>query len=170
MYMGTVFRRVELTIGMIEGVAEAAASVTKVFSGALSDISGSASCSSCSVRTRRAHQTSVPAGDEHRMGVRRPIRGPHRQGIRGAPRDALVTEIVEPRQRERRSDYARHWIRWARSSDPCSPSCSWRCLRNDISAAMWVGSDPGFPGGCCCWSPEFTSRIPRRMRREGNGV
>ena len=42
-YMITVLGTSVLTVGIIEGIAEATASITKVFSGALSDWFGSAS-------------------------------------------------------------------------------------------------------------------------------
>ncbi len=43
----TVLATSATTVGIIEGIAEATASVTKVFSGALSDGIGRASCSPC---------------------------------------------------------------------------------------------------------------------------
>ena len=43
-YLVTVLGTSTLTVGFIEGIAEATANITKIFSGALSDWLGNASC------------------------------------------------------------------------------------------------------------------------------
>lgn len=48
-YLMTVLATSATTVGIVEGIAEATAPVTKVFSGALSDRIGRASCSPCRV-------------------------------------------------------------------------------------------------------------------------
>jgi MFS family permease len=96
-YLVTVLGASTLTVGLIEGVAEAAASITKVFSGALSDWLG-----------RRKALTVVGYG---LAALTKPVfplassvgwlvaaRFVDRvgKGIRGAPRDALVADLSPP--------------------------------------------------------------------------
>ena len=99
-YLVTVMGTSTLTVGVIEGIAEATASITKVFSGALSDRLG-----------RRKWLAVVGYG---LAAVTKPVfplassvgwliaaRFVDRvgKGIRGAPRDALVADITPPELR-----------------------------------------------------------------------
>jgi len=56
-----------LTVGIIEGIAEAAASITKIFSGALSDYLGKRKWLAAFAMASRFHQAGVPARLEHRL-------------------------------------------------------------------------------------------------------
>lgn len=96
-YMVTVLGTSALTVGIIEGIAEATASITKVFSGALSDWLGkrkflAAFGYGLAALTRPifplAHSIEwlIAARFIDRVG----------KGIRGAPRDALVADIAPP--------------------------------------------------------------------------
>jgi MFS family permease len=99
-YMVTVLGTSALTVGIIEGIAEATASITKVFSGALSDWLGkrkflAAFGYGLATLTRPifplAHSIEwlIAARFIDRVG----------KGIRGAPRDALVADIAPPHLR-----------------------------------------------------------------------
>lgn len=94
-YMGTVLGISVLTIGIIEGAAEATAAITKVFSGALSDyfqrrkyltVLGYALSAVAKPLFPLATTMSLifSARFIDRIG----------KGIRGAPRDALVADIT----------------------------------------------------------------------------
>ncbi|MDR7219813.1 MFS transporter [Aminobacter aminovorans] len=94
-YMVTVLGTSALTVGVIEGVAEATASITKVFSGALSDWLGkrkflAALGYGLAAFTKPIFPLAptvgwlVAARFVDRIG----------KGIRGAPRDALVADIA----------------------------------------------------------------------------
>ncbi len=96
-YMGTVLGASMATIGVIEGVAEATAALTRVFSGALSDHLGkrkrlivlgyglgAASKPVFALATTVGWVFAARCID--RIG----------KGIRGAPRDALVADTVAP--------------------------------------------------------------------------
>ena len=96
-YMVTVLGTSALSVGIIEGIAEATASVTKVFSGALSDWLGKrkllavlgyglAACTKPIFPLAGSLGWLVTARFVDRIG----------KGIRGAPRDALVAEISPP--------------------------------------------------------------------------
>src|SRR5262249_55948814 len=94
-YLVTVLGASMLTVGFIEGIAEAAASITKVFSGALSDKLGKrklltvigyglAAFTKPIFPLASAISWLVAARFIDRIG----------KGIRGAPRDALVADIA----------------------------------------------------------------------------
>lgn len=99
-YLVTVLGTSMLTVGIIEGIAEATAAITKVFSGALSDWLG-----------RRKELAALGYG---LAAVTKPVfpLAPNvswliaarfidrvGKGIRGAPRDALVADLAPPELR-----------------------------------------------------------------------
>lgn len=99
-YMVTVLGTSTLTVGIIEGVAEATASITKVFSGALSDWFGKrkflavlgyglAAVTKPIFPLASSIDWLIAARFVDRIG----------KGIRGAPRDALVADIAPPELR-----------------------------------------------------------------------
>ena len=121
LYLVTVLGASTLTVGIIEGIAEATASITKVFSGALSDYLGkrkwlaaagyglaALSPSRCS-RWRSSIGWLVAARFVDRVG----------KGIRGAPRDALIADLTPADLRGTRlrpAPVARHRRRGARAA------------------------------------------------------
>ncbi|KQV41754.1 MULTISPECIES: MFS transporter [unclassified Rhizobium] len=99
-YMVTVLGTSALAVGFIEGIAEATASITKVFSGALSDWLGKRKLLAAigyglAAITKPIFPLAfsldwlVAARFIDRIG----------KGIRGAPRDALVADIAPPELR-----------------------------------------------------------------------
>jgi MFS family permease len=99
-YLVTVLGTSMLTVGLIEGIAEATASITKVFSGALSDWWGKRKVLALigyglSAFTKPIFPLAasvswlVAARFIDRIG----------KGIRGAPRDALVADLAPPHLR-----------------------------------------------------------------------
>ena len=87
-------------VGLIDGIAEATASVTKIFSGALSDYWRSRKAiAAFGYALSAASKFLFPLADSavtvlvgrfvDRLG----------KGIRGAPRDALIADWVTPKQR-----------------------------------------------------------------------
>lgn len=99
-YLVTVLGTSALTVGVIEGVAEATASITKVFSGAISDWVGKrkflaligyglAALTKPIFPLATSVGWLVAARFIDRIG----------KGIRGAPRDALVADIAPPHLR-----------------------------------------------------------------------
>jgi MFS family permease len=100
LFMTTTLGVSALYVGVIEGIAEATASVVKVFSGAFSDwigkrkpllLAGYGLSTLTKPLFPLAHDfaTVLFARFADRVG----------KGIRGAPRDALVADITEPAQR-----------------------------------------------------------------------
>ena len=97
MYMVGVLGTSTLAVGLIEGIAEATASITKVFSGALSDWLGKRKflaafgyCLAAVTKPIFPLATTldwlIAARFIDRVG----------KGIRGAPRDALVADLSPP--------------------------------------------------------------------------
>src|SRR3954453_14458333 len=94
-YLVTVLGASMVTVGIIEGIAEATASITKIFSGALSDWLGrrkwlSAFGYGLAALTKPVFSLAptvallLPGRPRDRIG----------KGIRGAPRDALVADLA----------------------------------------------------------------------------
>ena len=97
LYMVGALGASTLAVGLIEGIAEATASITKVFSGALSDKLGKrkllaaigyglAACSKPVFPLAGSLGWVVAARFVDRIG----------KGIRGAPRDALIADLAPP--------------------------------------------------------------------------
>ena len=143
--MGTVLGASMVTIGIIEGVAEATAAITKVFSGALSDYLGKRKfllvlgyALAAFTKPVFPLATSIDwvfaARFVDRIG----------KGIRGAPRDALVADIAPPQLRG-----AGYGLRQALDSvgaviGPLLAVAFMVGFANDIRAVMWVAVVPAF--------------------------
>lgn len=103
-----------LTVGLIEGIAEATTLIVKVFSGAISDFIGRRKGLlllgyGLAALTRPLFPLAVSA----EMVFTARFLDRIGKGIRGAPRDALVADVTPPETRERASACASQWTRWA---------------------------------------------------------
>ena len=99
-YLVTVLGTSMLTVGVIEGIAEAAASITKVFSGALSDWLGKRKLLAALGYGLAAFTKPVfPLAPTVGWLVAARFVDRVGKGIRGAPRDALVADIAPPHLR-----------------------------------------------------------------------
>jgi MFS family permease len=144
-FMVSVLGASMTTIGVIEGVAEATAAVTKVFSGALSDYLGRrkpvmvsgyllAACTKPIFPLAGSVGWVFAARFVDRIG----------KGVRGAPRDALVAEITPVYLRG-----AAYGLRQALDSvgaltGPLLAVVLMSLLASDIRTVMWVGVAPAF--------------------------
>ncbi len=100
LYMVTVLGTSVVAVGVIEGIAEATASITKVFSGALSDRLGKRKLLTVLGYGLGALTKPVfplASGLEWLVAARFVDR--IGKGIRGAPRDALVADVTPPELR-----------------------------------------------------------------------
>jgi len=100
LYMVTVLGTSTLAVGIIEGIAEATASITKVFSGALSDRLGKRKALAAfgyGLAALTKPIFALAASIEWLIAARFIDRVG--KGIRGAPRDALVADIAPPHLR-----------------------------------------------------------------------
>jgi MFS family permease len=134
-----------VTVGIVEGIAEATAAIVKVFSGALSDYLGRRKLIvvlgyglSALTKPMFPLATSMTwvflARFADRIG----------KGIRGAPRDALVAEITPAALRG-----AAYGLRQALDSvgaflGPLLAVALMAWFANDVKAAMWVAVLPAF--------------------------
>jgi len=144
-FMVTTLGASMVTVGIIEGVAEAAAAVIKVFSGALSDYLGKRKflmvlgyALAAFTKPIFPLATSVSwvftARFVDRIG----------KGIRGAPRDALVADLAPAHMRG-----AAYGLRQALDSvgalaGPVLAVGLMIWFANDIRAVMWVAVVPAF--------------------------
>ena len=143
--MTTVLGASMVTIGIVEGVAEGAAAITKMFSGALSDYFGKRKF--LAVLGYALGAISKPifplattigwvfgARFVDRIG----------KGIRGAPRDALVADIAPPQLRG-----AAYGLRQSLDSvgafvGPLLAVAFMIWFANDIKAVLWIAVVPAF--------------------------
>ena len=96
-YLVTALGASTLTVGFIEGVAEATASITKIFSGALSDWLGRRKLLAAIGYGLAAFTKPVfPLASTVGWVVAARFIDRVGKGIRGAPRDALVADIAPP--------------------------------------------------------------------------
>jgi len=144
-FMTTVLGASMVTIGVIEGAAEATAAITKVFSGAISDYFGKRKFLvvlgyGLSAITKPVFPLATTiwwvfgARIVDRIG----------KGIRGAPRDALVADIVPQQQRG-----AAYGLRQALDSvgavlGPLFAVAFMIWLANDIKTVLWMAVIPAF--------------------------
>lgn len=144
-FMATVLGASMMTIGVIEGIAEAAAAITKVFSGAISDYFrkrkflvvlgyGLGAITKPVFPLATTIEWVFSARFVDRIG----------KGIRGAPRDALVADIVPPKLRG-----AAYGLRQSLDSvgaflGPLLAVVFMIWLANDIKSVLWVAVVPAF--------------------------
>lgn len=99
-YLVTVLGTSALTVGIIEGIAEAAAAITKVFSGALSDWLGKRKFLAAAGYGLAAFTKPIfPLATTVGWLVAARFIDRIGKGIRGAPRDALIADIAPPNKR-----------------------------------------------------------------------
>ena len=113
-FMVTTLGASMVTIGFIEGAAEASAAITKVFSGALSDYLGKRKFLLVLGYALAAFTKPIfpLAATINWVFVARFVDRVGK-GIRGAPRDALVADITPAQSAARPMDCAKRSIRWA---------------------------------------------------------
>jgi MFS family permease len=144
-FMVTALGASMVTIGIIEGVAEATAAIMKVFSGALSDYLGKRKSLlvlgyALAAFTKPIFPLATSVGWVFaarfidRVG----------KGIRGAPRDALVAELTPRRMRG-----AAYGLRQALDSvgaltGPLLAVALMIWFANDIRRVMWIAVVPAF--------------------------
>ncbi len=134
-----------MTVGLIEGVAEATAAVTKVFSGAISDFLGRRKLlAGLGYGLAAATKPIFPLATTIGWVFAARFIDRVGKGIRGAPRDALVAEIA-PRQLRG----AAYGLRQSLDSvgafvGPLAAVVCMAWLANDIRAVLWVAVVPAF--------------------------
>ena len=144
-FMVSVLGTSIITVGVIEGIAEATAAITKVFSGAISDYFrkrkflivlgyGLGAITKPVFPLANTIQWVFAARIVDRIG----------KGIRGAPRDALIADLVPSEMRG-----AAYGLRQSLDSvgafvGPLLAVAFMALLANDIKAVLWVAVVPAF--------------------------
>jgi MFS family permease len=144
-FLSTVLGVSVATIGVIEGIAEATAAITKVFSGTISDYIGKRKGLTVfgyglAALTKPIFPLASTSGwifagrFIDRIG----------KGIRGAPRDALVADIISPELRG-----AAYGLRQSLDSigavlGPLLAVAFMAWLADDIRAVLWIAVIPAF--------------------------
>jgi hypothetical protein len=104
-YLVTVLGASALTVGFIEGIAEATANITKIFSGALSDRLGKRKLlAAIGYGLAASAKPAFPLASSVGWLVAARFIDRVGKGIRGAPRDALVADIAPAQSRGRNCD------------------------------------------------------------------
>lgn len=144
-FIATVLGASMVTIGIVEGVAEGAAAITKVFSGAISDYFGKRKFLAVLGYALGAISKPIfPLATTIGCVFGARLVDRIGKGIRGAPRDALVADIAPPQLRG-----AAYGLRQSLDSVGAFvgpllavPFMIW--LTNDIKAVFWVAVVPSF--------------------------
>lgn len=134
-----------LSVGLIEGVAEATAAITKVFSGTLSDYLGKRKLLTVigyglAALTKPLFPLAGSAGAVFtarfidRVG----------KGIRGAPRDALIGEISPPHLRGACYGLRQSLDTVGAFAGPLLAVACMALLADDIRAVFWIATIPAF--------------------------
>ncbi len=144
-FLVSVLNASALSLGLIEGVAEATAAVAKVFSGSLSDYLG-----------RRKLLTVIGYGLAAVSKPLFPLAGSVTwifaarfidrigKGIRGAPRDALIGELAPPHLRGASYGLRQSLDTVGAFTGPLLAMVFMIVLANDIQAVFWIGVIPAF--------------------------
>ncbi len=144
-FMVSVLGASMVTVGVIEGVAEATAAITKIFSGVLSDYLGRRKLVLVSGYALAALTKPLfPLATSINWVMAGRFIDRVGKGIRGAPRDAMVADITPPQFRG-----AAYGLRQALDSlgaliGPILAVVLMLWLANNIRLVMWVAVVPAF--------------------------
>ena len=145
LFMATVLGISALTIGLIEGVAEATALIVKVFSGMLSDYLGKRKWLAVTGYALAAITKPVFAlasSSSAIMGAR--LMDRIGKGIRGAPRDALVADLAPLHLRGAAFGLRQSLDTVGAFVGPLLAAGLMLLWANDFRAVFWVAVIPGF--------------------------
>jgi len=144
-FLVTVLGASAITVGLLEGIAEATAAITKVFSGALSDrwqrrkgliVAGYGLAALTKPLFPLADSVSwvLTARFLDRVG----------KGIRGAPRDALIADLVPPEQRNAAFGLRQSLDSLGAFLGPLLAIGLLLLWQNDLRAVLWFAVLPAF--------------------------
>ena len=146
-FMATVLGASMTTIGLVEGVAEAAAAVTKIFSGAISDYLGKRKLLALlGYGLAAAAKPIFPLATTIGWVFTGRFIDRIGKGIRGAPRDALVGDIAPYELRGAAYGLRQSLDAVGAFIGPLAAVVFMMWLANDIRAVLWVAVVPAFMG------------------------
>lgn len=143
LYLVSVLGASALTVGMIEGVAEATASITKVFSGVLSDWLGRRKLLTVigyGIATITKPVFAIATSIGPVVGARFLDRVG--KGIRGAPRDALIADVTPPHLRGAAFGLRQSLDTVGAFLGPLAAMALMTAFADDFQAVFWVATAP----------------------------
>ncbi|MEI8573459.1 MFS transporter [Methylomonas sp. LW13] len=166
-FMLTTLHASSLSIGLIEGAAEATALIVKVFSGVLSDYLGKRKSLaligySLGALTKPLFAIAGSSG----MVLSARLLDRVGKGIRGAPRDALVADITPPEIRGAAFGLRQSLDTVGSFLGPLLAVALMLLWANDFRAVFWVAV---IPGGLSVLMLLFGVREPKHLQRSQHG-
>jgi MFS family permease len=144
-YLVSVLGTSMLTVGVIEGIAEATASITKIFSGALSDWLGKRKLLAVLGYSLAAFTKPVfPLAPSVDWLVAARFVDRIGKGIRGAPRDALVADLAPPQVRGASFGLRQSLDTVGAFAGPLLAIGLMWLTSNNFTSVFWVAVIPGF--------------------------
>lgn len=145
LYLVTVLGASTLTVGFIEGIAEATASITKVFSGALSDWLGKRKLLAAVGYGLAAFTKPIfPLAATIEWLIAARFIDRIGKGIRGAPRDALVADLSPPEVRGASFGLRQSLDTVGAFLGPLLAIAFMWWLANNFVAVFWIAVIPAF--------------------------
>lgn len=144
-YLVTVLGTSALTVGVIEGIAEATASITKIFSGALSDWLGKRKAlAALGYGLAALTKPIFPLAPSVGWLVAARFFDRIGKGIRGAPRDALVADLAPPHLRGAAFGLRQSLDTLGAFIGPLLAIAVMWLTANDFQMVFWIAVIPAF--------------------------
>ena len=164
LYLVSVLGASALEVGVIEGIAEATASITKVFSGALSDYLGKRKLLAALGYTLAAITKPVfPLASTLGWVVAARFVDRVGKGIRGAPRDALIADLTPPGLRGTAYGLRQSLDTIGAVLGPLAAIGFMALLADNFRHVFWIAVIPAFVAAAIII---FVVREPTRPQRE----
>ena len=145
LYLVTVLGTSTLTVGIIEGIAEATASITKVFSGALSDYLGKRKwLAALGYGLAAVTKPVFPLASSVGWLVAARFVDRIGKGIRGAPRDALIADLTPANLRGGAFGLRQSLDTVGAVAGPLLAIVFMAAFANDFTAVFWIAVIPAF--------------------------
>jgi len=145
LYLITVLGVSTLTVGIIEGIAEATASITKIFSGALSDYLGKRKWLAASGYGLAALSKPIfPLATTVGWIITARFIDRVGKGIRGAPRDALIADLTPATARGAAYGLRQSLDTIGAVLGPLLAIVFMAALADDFTAVFWIAVIPAF--------------------------
>jgi MFS family permease len=143
LYLVTVLGASALTVGFIEGIAEAAASITKIFSGALSDYLGKRKPLAALGYGLAAFTKPIfPLASGIAWLTAARFIDRIGKGIRGAPRDALIADLTPAELRGNAFGLRQSLDTVGAVLGPLAAIIFMAALANNFTAVFWIAVVP----------------------------
>jgi MFS family permease len=145
LYLVTVLGTSTLTVGIIEGIAEAATSITKIFSGALSDYLGKRKLlATIGYGLAAITKPAFPLASSVGWLVAARFVDRIGKGIRGAPRDALIADLTPKGSRGGAFGLRQSLDTIGAVLGPLLAIVFMAAFANNFKAVFWIAVIPAF--------------------------